>query len=63
MKGTVTLGETYAGSIEQTGFRMFWAATAINNFITRGADASNTFADVFVDKKIVLCQFLLPWVT
>jgi hypothetical protein len=45
VKGTVTLGETYAGSIEQTGFRMFWAATAINNFITRGADASNTFAE------------------
>jgi hypothetical protein len=45
MKGTVTLGETYAGSLDQTGSRIFWAATAINNFITIGADASNAFAE------------------
>jgi deoxyuridine 5'-triphosphate nucleotidohydrolase len=45
MKGTVTLGETYAGSLDQTGARIFWAATAINNFITIGADASNAFAE------------------
>ena len=45
MKGTVTLGEKYAGSLEQTGARIFWAATAINNFITIGADASNAFAE------------------
>jgi hypothetical protein len=45
MKGTVTLGETYAGSLEQTGARIFWAASAINNFITIGADASNAFAE------------------
>ena len=31
MKGSVTLGETYAGSLDQTGARIFWAATAINN--------------------------------
>ncbi len=45
MKGTVTLGDTYAGSLEQTGSRIFWAATAINNFITIGADVSNAFAE------------------
>lgn len=45
MKGTVTLGDTYAGSLEQTGSRIFWAATAMNNFITIGADASNAFAE------------------
>jgi hypothetical protein len=45
VKGTVTLGETYAGSLDQTGSRIFGAATAINNFITIGADASNTFAE------------------
>lgn len=44
-KGTITLGDTYAGSLEQTGSRIFWAATAINNFITIGADASNAFAE------------------
>jgi deoxyuridine 5'-triphosphate nucleotidohydrolase len=45
MKGTVTLGDTYASSLDQTGSRIFWAATAINNYITIGADASNAFAE------------------
>ena len=45
MKGSVTLGETYAGSLDQTGARIFWAATVINNYITIGADASNAFAE------------------
>ena len=44
-RGTVTLAETYAASLEQTASRVFWAATAINNFITIGADASNAFAE------------------
>ena len=42
MQGTVTLGETYAASLDQTASRVFWAATAINNFVTIGADAQNT---------------------
>lgn len=45
MRGSVTLANTYAGSLEQTGGRIFWALTAINNFITIGADASNAFAE------------------
>ena len=45
MKGTVTLGDTYAGSLEQTGSRIFWASTALYNFVTIGADASNAFAE------------------
>ena len=45
MKGTVTLGDTYAGSLEQTGSRIFWSATALYTFITIGADASNAFAE------------------
>ena len=44
-RGTVTLAETYAASLDQTASRVFWAATAINNFITIGADASNAFAE------------------
>ena len=44
-RGTVTLAETYAASLEQTASRIFWAATTINNFITIGADASNAFAE------------------
>ena len=43
--GTVTLAETYAASLDQTAARLFWAATAINNFITIGANASNAFAE------------------
>ena len=44
-RGSVTLANTYAGSLEQVGARIFWAATAIHNFITIGADASNAFAE------------------
>ena len=58
--GTVTLAETYAALLDQTAARVFRAATAINNFITIGADASNAFAEapapvaplyVFVDEQ------------
>ena len=45
MRGTVTLAETYASSLEQTGARIFWATTALNNFISIGADAANAFAE------------------
>ena len=45
MQGTVTLAHTYAASLDQTGARIFWAASAINNFVTIGADASNAFAE------------------
>ena len=44
-RGTVTLAETYASSLDQTGAKMFWASAAINNFIVLGADASNAFAE------------------
>ena len=44
-RGTVTMAETYASSLEQTGSRIFWAATAIDNHIVIGADASNAFAE------------------
>ena len=45
LQGSVTLGPTYASALDQTGSRIFWAATAINNYITIGADASNAFAE------------------
>ena len=45
MRGSVTLAETYAAALEQTGSRIFWAATALNNFICIGADAANAFAE------------------
>ena len=45
MSGTVTLGETYAASLDQTAARIFWASAAIRNFVVIGADASNAFAE------------------
>ena len=44
-RGTVTLAETYASALDQTGARCFWAAAALNNYIVIGADASNAFAE------------------
>lgn len=43
--GSVTLGHTYAGSLEQCGNRIFWAAAALKNMVVYGADASNAFAE------------------
>lgn len=61
MCGTVTLAETYTASLDQTASHLFWAATAINNFVTTfGANAANAFAQapppmatlyVYVDKQ------------
>ena len=45
MRGTVTLAETYAALLDQTTSRLFWAASAINNFITIGADAAKSFVE------------------
>ena len=53
-KGSITLGDTYAGSLKQTGAQIFWAATAINNFITIGANAYNAFAEAPAPKGALL---------
>ena len=45
MRGSITLANTYAGSLEQTGSRIFWATSALHNHIVIGADASNAFAE------------------
>ena len=45
MGGTVTLGETYAASLDQTAARIFWAVSALKNMTVIGADASNAFAE------------------
>ena len=50
MKGTVTLDHTYAAALEQTGSRLFWALTAIHNYIVSGGDASNAFAEASAPK-------------
>ena len=45
MQGTVTIGDTYAASLDHTGARLFWEISAIKNNIVIGADASNAFAE------------------
>ena len=45
MAGSVTLAQTYAAALDQTGARLFWAKAALDNFIILGADASNAFAE------------------
>jgi hypothetical protein len=44
-KGTITLGHTYANSLEAASERLFWAITAQENLIAVGADVSNAFAE------------------
>ena len=41
IRGTVTIAETYANSLEQ----IFWSISAIANHIIIRADASNVFAE------------------
>ena len=45
MQGTVTLGETYAASLDQTASKIFWSISATTGHIVIGADASNAFAE------------------
>lgn len=45
MQGSITLANTYTGSLEQICSRIFWATSAIHNHIVIGADASNAFAE------------------
>jgi hypothetical protein len=44
-KGTVTLGPTYAGSLDQTGARVFWSVAAMRNLKVYGTDVSNAFTE------------------
>ncbi|GFH45233.1 hypothetical protein CTEN210_01707 [Chaetoceros tenuissimus] len=44
-KGTVTIGHTYASSLDQNGSRIFWATAAMKNLKVYGADVSNAFAE------------------
>ena len=50
MTRSVTLVETYTDSFDQVAFKVFWAATAINNYIVLGVDAANAFAEAGAPK-------------
>ena len=45
LKGSITLANTYAACLDQTGARIFWAIAALTNKIVYGSDASNAFAE------------------
>ena len=45
LKGSITLSQTYAACLEQSGCRIFWALAAAKNKIIYGADAANAFAE------------------
>jgi hypothetical protein len=61
MKGTVTLGDTYAHALEQTGSRIFWSISALYNFITIGADASNAFTEAPAPKAPLFVSIDQPY--
>ena len=50
MQGTVTLGETYAASLDQTASKIFWSRSTERGNIVVGADASNAFAEASAPK-------------
>ena len=49
-KNTAIFGYTFAKMLDHVGSRIFWAAVAAKNFIVRGADASNAFAEAEAPK-------------
>ena len=42
-KGAVTVGNTYAASLEQSGARLFWILASLTVCQLHGADATNAF--------------------
>jgi len=39
------LGKPYAAALDQSGQRLFWALSTINNFVISGADATNAYTE------------------
>ena len=50
MKGTITMGHTYADSLDHTASRFFWSILAAKGHIVFGADVSNVFAEAHPPK-------------
>jgi hypothetical protein len=44
-RGTITLGHTYANSLDAASKRLFWAIVAQQGLTAYGADVSNAFAE------------------
>ena len=49
-KNTAIFGYTYAKSLDHVGARIFWAVAAAKNYVVRGADAANAFAEADAPK-------------
>lgn len=49
-KNTAIFGYTFAKALDHVGARIFWATAASKNYIVRGADASNAFAEAEAPK-------------
>ena len=45
MQGTVTLGDTYTASLDQTASKIYWVMSAEKGHIVVEEDASNVFAE------------------
>ena len=45
LKGSLTLAQTYAACLEQSGCRIFWSLCAAKNKTIYGADVANAFAE------------------
>ena len=50
MRGSVTLAETCAGSLDQVASKVFLEAAAMNTSIVVGSDAANAFAEAGTPK-------------
>ena len=44
-KGSIILGKTYAAALEQSGCRLFYALSALNNYYIKAADATNAYTE------------------
>lgn len=45
IQGTITLGETYAASLDQTASKIFWSISATLGHIVIGSDVYNVFVE------------------
>ena len=60
-KNTAIFGYTFAKMLDHVGACIFWAACASKNFIVRGADASNAFAEADAPKIPLYVRIDTPY--
>ncbi len=60
-KNTAVFGYTFAKMLDHVGSRIFWAAAATKNYVVRGADASNAFAEADAPKIPLYVRIDTPY--